>query len=73
MTSQALPTFEEVAAQAAIELLAMQLYKDERTDSQLQNIDRQPRWVELTTEDRNEYRKVATELLANEHTQPWDR
>lgn len=67
MTSQALPTHQEVTAQAATELLAMQLYKDECNDSQLENIDRHPRWIELTASDRNEYRTLAITLLAKEY------
>lgn len=72
MTGILLPTPEEVAMQAATELLAMQLYKDEQQSTRLSHIDRHPTWIELTVHDRDEYRKLATELLINEHKQPWD-
>lgn len=57
MTSQALPTPEEVAAQASTEILAMQLY---RADYPERGADR---WERLTVWKRDEYRLRAKALV----------
>lgn len=62
-----LPTAEEVAARASLELLAMQLFQDECAEVRLLNVDRSYKWIELTIEDRNEYRKLAESLLQKEY------